>query len=50
MLFRSWGFDSDTTISIVDLYIHYLRKKLAPYQLDKLLRTVRGAGFMMKEQ
>ena len=47
---RIWGFDSDTTISIVDLYIHYLRKKLSPYQLDKLLRTVRGAGFMMKEQ
>ena len=46
---RIWGFDSDTTISIVDLYIHYLRKKLAPYQLDKLLRTVRGAGFMLKE-
>lgn len=47
---RIWGFDSDTTISIVDLYIHYLRKKLAPFALDKLLRTVRGAGFMLKEK
>lgn len=46
---RIWGFESDTTISIVDLYIHYLRKKLAPHQLDKLIRTVRGAGFMLKE-
>ena len=47
---RIWGFDSDTTISIVDLYIHYLRKKLAPYHLDKLIQTVRGAGFMLKEK
>ena len=47
---RIWGFDSDTTISIVDLYIHYLRKKLAPSGLDRLIQTVRGAGFMLKEK
>ncbi|BBB92194.1 MAG TPA: response regulator transcription factor [Methylomusa anaerophila] len=46
---RIWGFDSETTIGIVDLYIHYLRKKLTPYQRDGLIRTVRGAGFMLKE-
>lgn len=46
---RIWGFDSDTTQSIVDLYIHYLRKKLTPSGLDALIRTVRGAGFMLKE-
>ncbi|WP_425058826.1 Response regulator MprA [Sporomusa carbonis] len=46
---RIWGFDSDTTISIVDLYIHYLRKKLSPSGLDTLIKTVRGAGFMLKE-
>lgn len=46
---RIWGFESDTTINIVDLYVHYLRKKLAPYDLDRLIHTVRGAGFMFKE-
>lgn len=50
MFDRIWGFDSDTTISIVDLYIHYLRKKLAPRGLDSLIQTVRGAGFMLKEK
>lgn len=45
---RIWGFDSDTTISIVDLYIHYVRKKLAPSGLDSAIHTVRGAGFMLK--
>lgn len=47
---RIWGFESDTTISIVDLYIHYLRKKLMPYQRDMLIQTVRGAGFICKEK
>ncbi|MGI6091686.1 MAG: response regulator transcription factor [Veillonellaceae bacterium] len=47
---RVWGFESDTTISVVDLYIHYLRKKLHPYNCDNLIRTVRGAGFMFKEK
>lgn len=47
---RVWGFESETTISVVDLYIHYLRKKLAHTGLDSMLRTVRGAGFMLKEK
>ncbi len=47
---RVWGFESETTISVVDLYIHYLRKKLAPMGRDSLLQTVRGAGFMFKEK
>lgn len=47
---RIWGFESETTINIVDLYIHYLRKKLARFELDTLIKTVRGAGFMLKEK
>jgi len=47
---RVWGFDSSTTLGVVDLYIHYLRKKLAPVGCDGMIRTVRGAGFMLKEQ
>jgi len=47
---RIWGFESETGIGIVDLYIHYLRKKMLPYGLDLLIQTVRGAGFMLKEK
>ncbi|MBP2649266.1 MAG: two component transcriptional regulator, winged helix family [Firmicutes bacterium] len=47
---RIWGFTSDTTVNIVDVYIHYLRKKLAQEGVDKLIHTVRGAGFMLKEK
>lgn len=45
---RIWGFESATAIGIVDLYIHYLRKKMSPYGMDTLIHTVRGAGFMLK--
>lgn len=45
---RIWGFESETTAGIVDLYVHYLRKKLAPYGRDTLINTVRGAGFMLR--
>ncbi len=45
---RIWGFESETTAGIVDLYVHYLRKKLAPYGRDALINTVRGAGFMLR--
>ncbi|MEG6584752.1 response regulator transcription factor [Dendrosporobacter sp. 1207_IL3150] len=47
---RIWGYDSDAAISIVDLYIHYLRKKLVPVGCDTLVQTVRGAGFILREK
>jgi two-component system response regulator CiaR len=47
---RIWGFESETTLGIVDVYVHYLRKKLAPFQLDALIKTVRGAGFMLEDK
>ena len=46
---RVWGIESETTDAIVDLYIHYLRKKLAPFGYDPFIRTVRGVGYMLKE-
>ncbi|MEW4329204.1 response regulator transcription factor [Rossellomorea marisflavi] len=42
---RIWGIESDTMEGIVDLYIHYVRKKLAPSGLEKQIQTVRGVGY-----
>jgi two-component system response regulator CiaR len=47
---RVWGIESDTTDAIVDVYIHYLRKKLTPHNCDSSIRTVRGVGYRLKEQ
>ncbi|MGG3562791.1 response regulator transcription factor [Neobacillus rhizosphaerae] len=46
---RVWGIESETTDAIVDLYIHYLRKKLTPFGYEKLIRTIRGVGYMVRE-
>lgn len=46
---RIWGFDSDTTIAIVEVFVHHLRKKLEPYSYHKDIQTVRGIGYMLKQ-
>jgi DNA-binding response OmpR family regulator len=47
LLERVWGYDADPQGNIVDLYVHYLRRKLDPEGRDAepLIRTVRGAGY-----
>lgn len=46
---RIWGFESDTTINIVEVYIHKLRKILARYNYDEYVKTIRGVGYMFKQ-
>jgi len=38
-----WDFDFDAQTKVVDLYIHYLRKKLGP--AADVIQTVRGVGY-----
>jgi DNA-binding response OmpR family regulator len=45
---RIWGFSSDASLNVVDVYVHHLRKKFAMYQMDHYIRTVRGIGFMLR--
>ncbi|KMY51810.1 response regulator transcription factor [Peribacillus loiseleuriae] len=47
---RVWGFDSDTTIGIVEVFVHHLRKKMEPFGYQKDIQTVRGIGYMLKKQ
>lgn len=44
---RIWGFDSETTVGIVEVYIHQLRRKLKAFGYDADIRTVRGIGYML---
>ena len=50
ILDRVWGFDTEAGAGIVDLYIHYLRKKLAPHSFSELIQTIRGVGYLVKEK
>ena len=45
---RVWGFNSDADISSVELYIHYLRKKIPCRKAGVEIKTVRGVGYMME--
>ncbi len=47
---RIWGFSSDAGLSVVDVYVHHLRKKLSHYHYDHVIKTIRGIGFMLKEE
>lgn len=45
---RVWGIDSEANYGVVDLYVHYLRKKLGAY--ESLIRTVRNVGYILKKE
>jgi DNA-binding response OmpR family regulator len=44
-----WDIHFDTGSNVIDVIINYLRKKIAQPGGDKLIYTVRGAGYMMKD-
>jgi DNA-binding response OmpR family regulator len=43
-----WGAEPDVYSNVVDLYVHYLRRKLAALGRDHALRTVRGVGYALR--
>lgn len=49
LLERVWGYEADPQGNIVDLYVHYLRRKLDPEGVDAepVIRTVRGSGYVV---
>ena len=44
-----WGVDYDTFTNVIDVYVNYLRKKIDSGFEVKLLHTVRGTGYVLKE-
>ncbi len=47
---RIWGYDSDTEISVVWVYISYLRKKLAALGATVEIKATRGVGYMLEDK
>lgn len=45
-----WGAEPDVYSNVVDLYVHYLRRKLGELDRADLLRTVRGVGYMLRAE
>lgn len=43
-----WNFDRDGSSNLVDVYIRYLRKKIDEGYEFKMIRTIRGVGYLLK--
>ena len=47
---RVWSGDFTGTLKIVDVYVNYLRSKVDEDFQPKLLQTVRGVGYVLREE
>ena len=45
-----WNYDYEGGSNVVDVYITYLRKKIDNGFSKKLLHTVRGSGWVIREE
>ena len=46
---NAWDFDFEGGSNVIDVYIRYLRKKIDAQYEQKLIHTVRGVGYVMRE-
>ncbi|MDG3009734.1 response regulator transcription factor [Rhodococcus sp. D2-41] len=50
-LLRSvWGYDFEAETNVVDVFVSYLRRKLEIEGAPRVLHTVRGVGFVLRER
>ena len=45
-----WGYDYDPGSNVLEVYMNFLRKKLDQGYTKKLLHTVRGVGYVLREE
>lgn len=46
---KIWGFNSDTTTNVVEVYASGLRKELKKVGYEEYLKTIRGVGYIWSE-
>jgi two-component system response regulator MprA len=47
---RVWGYDFGGESNVLEVYVGYLRTKLESGGEPRLLHTVRGAGYVLREK
>jgi DNA-binding response OmpR family regulator len=47
---RIWGYDSDTEINVVWVYVSYLRKKLTALKATIQIKATRNAGYSLEDK
>lgn len=46
---KIWGFNSETTANVIEVYASGLRKELKKIGYDRYLKTIRGVGYIWSE-
>jgi DNA-binding response OmpR family regulator len=46
---RVWGYDFEDSSNVLEVYVRYLRSKLEAGERSRLIHTVRGVGYVLKE-
>lgn len=46
---KIWGFDSETSTNVIEVYASGLRKELKKVGYDQYLKTIRGVGYIWSE-
>ncbi len=49
LLDRVWGYDFEGGSNVLEVYVYYLRNKLEEGGARRLIHTVRGAGYVLRE-
>ena len=45
-----WGYDFDGDDNVLEVYIGYLRKKTEAAGEPRLIQTIRGVGYVLREE
>ena len=45
---KIWGYDTETEINVVWVYVSYLRKKLAAIKGDIEIKVLRNIGYLLE--
>ncbi len=46
---RVWGFDFDGGTNVLETYVKQLRQKMERDGEDRLIHTIRGVGYVLRE-
>jgi two-component system response regulator MprA len=50
ILEQVWGYQSEVDTNVVDVFIGHLRQKLEAQGSSRLIQTIRGIGYMLREE
>lgn len=45
-----WGYEFNGDDNVLEIYVGYLRKKLEAYGNPRLIQTIRGVGYVLREE